>query len=272
MSRPVSAALLLVAVLGAAPATAVPDDTVPPQLAGAGITEHLDEPIPLDTRLTDELGNEVRLGDLFVDGQPVLLSFVYYRCPMLCSLVLDGMTESLRGMDWIPGENFQVINVSFDPTDTPEVARGKKASYVEAYGRPEADAGWHFLTGEEKQVRKLADAVGFGYRYLPAENEFSHAAALFVITPDGRVSRYLYGIKHDPQTVRLSLVEAADGGIGSAVDKFLLYCYRYDPEKGSYAPVAMRIMQVGAGLCALVLGAVLGVFWVRESRRRKRLA
>jgi protein SCO1/2 len=153
----------------------------------------------------------------------VLLSFVYYRCPMLCSLVLDGMTDSLKELEWTPGDRFQVINVSFDPTDTPELATAKKASYMEAYGRPGAEHGWHFLTGSEGQVRKLADAVGFGYRYLPADDEFAHAAALFVITPDGRVSRYLYGIRHDTRTVRLSLVETAAGEIGTAVDRFLLY-------------------------------------------------
>ena len=266
--------LIVIAVALTAPlvTAAGPDGDVPPQLAGVGITEHLDQRLPLDTPLIDESGAAVRLGDFFGDDQPVLLSFVYYRCPMLCSLVLDGMTESLRELEWTPGENFKVVNVSFDPTDTPEVARAKKASYLEAYDRPAAEGGWHFLTGSEPDVRTLADAVGFGYRFLPAENEFSHAAALFVITPDGRVSRYLYGIRHHPRTVRLSLVEAAAGRIGTAVDKFLLYCYRYDAEQGSYAPVAMRIMQVGAGLCAVVLGTVLGGFWFLESRRRKRSA
>jgi len=183
---------------------------------------------------------------------------------------LNAMTETMREMDWIPGDEFRVVVATIDPRETPDLAREKKAAHVQSYGEPEAAAGWHFLTGDAESIAALADAVGFRYNYLPEENEFAHPAAQFVITPGGRVSRYLFGIKHDPQTVRLSLVEASEGKIGSVVDQFLLYCYRYDDEAGKYTPVAWKIMRLGAGLTIVVVGTVLGTLWWREIRRRRR--
>jgi len=270
LSRAMLHAVLALALAGGwVPVAAQRSEPLPADLEGVGVTQRLDESVPLDLRFRDEDGNEVRLGDYFDSQRPVLLSLVYYECPMLCTLVLDGMVRVLQGMDWVPGQNFQVVTVSIDPKETPDLARQKKENYLTSYGRPEAASGWHFLTGNEEQIRALADAVGFRYRSLEQNGEFAHPAVLFVLTPEGRISRYLFGVQHDPGTLRLSLVEASEGRIGTPVDKFLLYCYRYDAEAGTYAPVAMQIMRLGGGATALLVGGVLLGFWVRDSRRRR---
>ena len=244
-------------------------EPLPPDLEDVGVTENLDAPVPLDLALRDESGAAVRLGDYFDARRPVLLSLVYYECPMLCTLVLDGMVRVLEDLDWTPGQNFEVVTVSIDPGETPDLARSKKQAYLDSYGRPEAAAGWHFLTGDAAEIRRLTAAVGFRYRYLEDSGEFAHPAVLFVLTPEGKLSRYLFGVQHDPRTLRLSLVEAAEGRIGSPVDKFLLYCYRYDAEAGRYAPVALKVMRLGGAASALVLGALLISLWLREARHRR---
>lgn len=261
-----TAAVLLapLLLLCAAPAVGQANPAAPAAVEGVGVDEKLDEQIPLDLQFTDENGRRVRLGDYFSEGRPVLLTLVYYDCPMLCTLVLDGMVDTLQGLELSGGDQFEMVTVSIDPGEQPHLARAKKQSYVREYGRAEAAAGWHFLTGEQDQIRRLADAVGFRYRYLPERGEYAHPAALIVLTPEGRVSRYLFGVNNDPKTMRLALVEASEGKIGSIVDQFLLYCYRYDAEEGTYAPAALKIMRVGAILAAIVLGAVLVTFWRRD--------
>jgi protein SCO1/2 len=263
-----------IALLVALPAAAQRTEPLPQDLEDIGVTQNLDAALPLDLEFTDDEGRRVTLGDYFDSDRPVLLSLVYYECPMLCTLVLDGMVRVMEEMEWVPGDQFEVVTVSIDPEETTELALQKKESYLRSYGKPEAAAGWHFLTGEQDAIRSLADAVGFRYRYMEENGEFAHPAVLFVLTPDGRVSRYLFGVQHDPQTLRLSLVEASAGGIGNPVDKFLLYCYRYDPAEGRYAPVAMQLMRIGGGVTVVLLGSVLLTFWIREARRnrRKRLA
>ncbi len=275
MKRSAIAALTCAVLLSVAlPATAQRAEPLPEDLEDIGVTQNLDAELPLDLEFIDDEGRRVTLGSYFGSDRPVLLSLVYYECPMLCTLVLDGMVRVMEEMDWVPGEQFEVVTVSIDPGETTELASQKKQNYLRSYGRPDAARGWHFLTGEEEAIGKLADAVGFRYRYLEENDEYAHPAVLFVLTPDGRVSRYLFGVQHDPQTLRLSLVEASEGGIGSPVDKFLLYCYRYDPDEGRYAPVAMKMMRLGGGVTIVILGSVLFTFWYREARhrRRKRLA
>jgi protein SCO1/2 len=264
----------VIALLVAMPAAAQRTEPLPADLEEIGVTQNLNAELPLDLEFVDEEGRTVTLGSYFDSDRPVLLSLVYYECPMLCTLVLDGMVRVMEEMDWVPGDQFEIVTVSIDPEETTKLANQKKDNYLRSYGKPEAAKGWHFLTGEEDAIRELADTVGFRYRYLEENDEFAHPAVLFVLTPDGKVSRYLFGVQHDPQTLRLSLVEASEGGIGNPVDKFLLYCYRYDPAEGTYAPVAMQLMRVGGGVTIFLLGTVMLTLWLREAkqRRSKRLA
>jgi protein SCO1/2 len=187
---------------------------------------------------------------------------------MLCTLVLNGMTEAMKALDWTPGNEFEVLTVSFDSRETPNLARIKKQNYLNDYGRAEAGKGWHFLVGGEESVRALTSAVGFGYRWNEETKQYAHQAAIFVITPDGRISRYLYGVMFEPKTLRLSLVEAGNGKIGSPLDHIVLYCFHYDPNTGKYSVAASNIMRVGGVLTVFALGTVLSVLWARDRRRR----
>ncbi len=269
-SMPILAALAW-ALAAPAGTSAQPAGVLPPEVEGVGVTERLDGPVPLDLPLVDEAGRPTTLGAYFRPDRPLVLVLAYYECPMLCTLVLGGLVETMREIDWVPGGEFDVVTLSIDPDETPDLARQKRETYLEAYGHPEAQDGWHFLTGPEASIHAIAQAVGFEYRYLPQQDEFAHPAVLFVLTPAGHVSRYLYGVRHDPQTFRLSLVEASAGRIGSTVDRFLLTCYRYDAATGRYTPVVMRILRIAAGLTVLALGSVLITLWLREARQ-KRLA
>jgi len=261
--------LLLPAAVCLPVAGQVAEEAVPEHLEEVGITQHLDAQLPLDLEFLDENGRSVRLGDYFEEDKPVLLSLIYYRCPMLCDLVLEGKVEALAAIGWTPGEQFEVLSVSIDPREKPAMGQMEKQKVIAALGDPAAALGWHFLTGTPQSIEALTETIGFRYRYLEDRQEFAHSAALYVITPQGKISRYLFGVRHDPQTLRLSLVEAAEGGIGSTVDQFLLYCYRYDATEGAYAPVAMRIMRLGAGLAAVVLAIALLGFWAREMKSRR---
>jgi protein SCO1/2 len=238
-------------------------------LAGVGIAEHPNAQISLDLEFVDSDGTTVRLGDYFKTGKPAILTLVYYRCPMLCSLVLNGMIDGLKEIPLTIGEDFDIITVSIDPRETPALAKLNKQNHVKAYGRPAAAKGWHFLTGREKNVKALADIVGFGYTYVETRQEYAHAAGIFVLMPDGRISRYLYGIQYDPKTLRLALVEAGQGKIGTTVDRILLSCFHFDAQAGTYNVAAFRVMQVGGMITVLVLGTILGLYWLRESKRRR---
>lgn len=240
----------------------------PPELEGIGITEHLNAPLPLDARFRDENGQEVTLGRYFGD-RPVVLALVYYRCPMLCGLVLQGMLEAIQPLSWTPGQDYEIVTVSIDPAESPTLAKAKKYRYIRELGRPEAAAGWHFLTGSEDQIRRLAEAVGFRYRWNPDRQEFMHAAAIYVCTPEGRLSRYLYGIQYEPQTLRLALLEASQGRIGSPVEQILMWCYHYDAEAGRYTLAAWNLMRAGGALTVILIGTGLGMLWLREARRRR---
>jgi protein SCO1/2 len=243
-----------------------------PALDKVGIEEHLDATLPLDLEFLDEDGRTVRLRDYFDGVRPVILTLNYYRCPMLCGLQLNGVVAGMEELDWTPGVEFEMVTVSIDPLETPELAKAKKENYLKRYQRPAAARGWHFLTGRQVNIERLAETVGFGYTYDTVSGQYAHAAAIFVITPDGRVARYLYGIEYPPKNLKLALMEASQGEIGSPLDQLIMYCFHYDPASRRYAPVAMNIMRVGGGATALVLGATLGMWWLRESRRRRRAA
>lgn len=242
-------------------------EPMPEELKGIGVTEHLGDPIPLDLEFVDCDGKPVVLKQYFDGKRPVVLTLNYSNCPMLCSLQLDGLFGGLKRMPWAIGDKFDMITVSFDPLETPERARMTKQKYLEVYGRPGAAEGWHFLTGREEDIKKLADSLGFRYRYSPERRQYLHVAVTFILTPDGHISRYLYGVEYDPQTLRLSLLEAADGRIGSTVDQILLFCYHYDAESGRYGPAAIRLMQMGAGLTVLLVGG--GIWMLRRREKAK---
>ncbi len=255
------------AVLAAGPVAAQRTEPLPKELEGVGITEVPGARIPQDLTFVDENGRNVRLADYFAAGRPVILTLNYYRCPMLCGLMLNGLLDGLKELKWTPGREFEIVTVSIDPLETPTLARLKKQSYMEELGRPEAVAGWHFLVGRPESIKALADAVGFHYRYNEERREYAHAAGLFVATPDGRVARYLYGVMYEGRTLRLALTEAAEGKIGSSADQLLLYCFHYDAQEGRYVVAATSIMRLGGGATALILGLWLVTWWRRSARR-----
>ena len=265
--------LLLGAVLAVGLAGAqddVPDRTepLPDEFEGVGITERLDNRLPLDAEFTDEEGRPVKLGDYFDGKRPVVLVLNYFRCPQLCGLLVNALVDGMSGMDWTPGTNFQVLTVSFDPLETPQLAKAKKQGYLQLYGRREAASGWHFLVGPGRSVNALLDATGYEIRWSESRREWIHLAAVMVVTPDGRISRYLYGLLYDPKTLRLSLVEASEGKIGTTMDRILLYCFHFDAASGSYVAASLNLMGAAALLVALVVGLFLWSLWRWERRRR----
>ena len=270
MKRPPLVGLFLLAGVvraGLAPAQ-TPLET-PPELEGIEILDRAGELIPKDVALTDETGSPVHFGAFLDHGRPVLVQLVYYQCPMLCTLVLNGYVKAAKSLDWVPGRDYEVVTVSFDPRDTAELAAKKKVSYLTALGKPEAVSGWHFLTGSETEVRRLADALGFRFRWVEERKEFAHAAGMFALTPKGRVSRTLYGIEFSAKDLRLALVEAGEGKLGSPFDRLLLYCFKYDGIKHKYALVARNVMKAGGLLTMTALGAFLVYWWSRERRNRR---
>ncbi|UCE02921.1 MAG: SCO family protein [Candidatus Latescibacterota bacterium] len=260
----VRAAALLLALL-AAPAAAQPG--VPTPLREVGFDQNLGGSVPLDARFSDEQGNEVELGRFFGE-RPVILSLVYYECPMLCSMALNGLVGSLRVLDESIGDEFEVVTVSFDPEETSALAAGKKQSYVASYAREGAADAWHFLTGEAESIRELTNAVGFRYVYDEQTAQFAHAAGIVLLTPEGKIARYFYGIEYPGRDLRLGLVEASEGRIGNVVDQVLLYCFQYNPETGSYAAVALNIVRLAAVLT--IVGIALLLLVLRRGERRVR--
>lgn len=245
-------------------------EPLPERLQGIDVKEHLGDTVPKGVAFVDEAGKAVKLGD-FLDGKhPVILTLNYSSCPMLCSLELNGLVTSLKQLDWTAGGEFKIVTVVLDPNEKPSQASQSKARYVRQYGREAGAAGWHFLTGSEASIKQVAGSVGFSYGYNEQRNEYIHPAAIMVLSPDGHIARYLYGIEYHPKTMRLSLVEAAEGKIGSSIDQLVLYCFHYDAKEGSYAPVAMNIMRVSSGVGATVLGGFLTSFFIAEHRKKKK--
>ena len=259
-----AAAVLLIA---AWPSGARAQVNVPPkELDGVEVTEHLGSSLPLDAAFRDHEGRPTRLLDILDGRRPTLLVFAYHTCPMLCSMVLDGTVKALKETPWTVGREFDVLTVSIDPRDTPEAAARKRAQVAERYGRSDGGKGFHFLVGDEANIRRVTDAAGFGYRYDERQEQY----AIFLLTPDGRLARYLYGFQFDPQDIRLGLLEASEGRSISTVERLLLYCYHYDPQGKRYALVAMRVMRVGGLVTMVALGSLLTVLWLRERRRSRR--
>lgn len=239
----------------------------PEALREVGFDQKLDQQVPLDLQFRDESGKSVRLGDFF-GTRPVVLSLAYFSCPMLCGLHLNGLASSLKPLRLEPGQDFEIVTVSFDPRDTPDKATVKKKDTLERYERRGAENGWHFLTGDAEQIRALTSAVGFRYQYDEKRGEFAHPAGVVLLTPEGHVSRYLFGIDYSPRDLRLGLVESAQGKIGTLVDQVLLFCFHYDPSMGRYSAIALNSVRVGGVLTLLGLVVFIGGALRRESRRR----
>ena len=246
-------------------ATLAQNSATPPKLPGeVSIQQKLDAQVPLDLMFRDESGKIVRLREYF-HGRPVLINFMYYRCPMLCSMVMEGISSTLTELKFDVGREFDVITVSIDPRDMPREAVVKKDKYIKRYGRLGAAGGWHFLTGHESSIRALTNAVGFHYAYDPEHDQFAHGTVLLVATPQGRVSRYLYGFEYKPRDVRLALVEASANKIGSASDQLLLLCYHYDPATGKYSRSAMNFVRAG-GIATVITLASFIIIMIRRER------
>jgi protein SCO1/2 len=245
---------------------------LPGALRGVGIDQKLDEQVPLNIIFKDEAGRDVPLSNFFSKGKPVVLALVYYRCPMLCTQILTGLESTLKAVTFNPGQDFEVVAVSFDPKDTPELAAAKKQTYLRRYGRANTANGWHFLSGEEKNIKLLTDAVVFHYKYDPKTDQFAHASGIMILTPDGRMSRYFYGVEYAPRDVRLGLVEASQNKIGSPVDAVLLFCFHYDPATGKYGAMALNLLRTSAALFALIGGTFLVIVIRRDMRAGKRRA
>ncbi len=245
------------------------EEPLPKGLLDVGITERLGTTVPGDLTFKDESGHSVRLGGYFDGRRPVILTLNYFECPMLCTLELNGLVDGLRKVAWEPGRDFQIVTVSFNPLETPTLARLKKQSYVASYDKPGAWAGWHFLTGSAEGIKALTDAVGFRYHYDERTGQFAHATAIMLTDGHGRLTRYLYGVEFEPKALRLALTEAGEGKVGTATDQILLYCFHYDANEGRYVVAATNLMRVGGALTASVVAGFLLVMWRREARRRR---
>jgi protein SCO1/2 len=240
-----------------------PANVRPAYLQNVGIEQHLDAQVPADLPFVDDTGHSVKLGDYF-GTKPLILNLVYYNCTMLCGEALAGLSGSMKMVKFNVGDEFDVITVSFNPQETPEIAAAKKQEYLKRYGRPNAAKGWHFLTGSAESINALTKAVGFQYQYDPKINQYAHATAIMVLTPQGRISRYFYGVDYPPKDLRMGLVEASQNKIGNAVDQVLLYCYHYDPATGKYGAIVSNILRLGAGLTIVILAALLFILFRLE--------
>ena len=242
---------------------------MPPILDKVGIEQKLDAQMPLDAVFKDEKGNSVKLSDFFNSGRPVILALVYYECPMLCNEVLNGLTGSLKGMSFEAGKDFDVLAISFDSRENekPDLAKNKKASYLARYGREGAENGWHFLTGTQPEIDKVTNAVGYNYKFDESSNQFAHAGGIMILTPEGRVSRYFYGIDYAPKDLKFGIMDSAQSKIGNPVEQLYLYCFHYDPATGKYGLVILRVLRLMGVATILGLGVLFFVFWRRNKNK-----
>jgi protein SCO1/2 len=260
-----TAMLLALAGVAAFSANAQQATTLP-ILSKVGITQNLNAQIPPDLKFRDETGKSVRIGDFF-GRKPIVLSLVYFDCPALCTEVLNGELRTMKAISLDLGKDFEAVTVSFEPKDTPALAKAKRDVYAGQYGRPGAADHWHFLTGEQQSIDALTNVAGFQYAYDSSIRQYAHAAAIFVLTPDGRIDRYFYGVIYPARDVRLGLVEASEGKIGTSTDHALLYCYQYDPMTGKYGVVVMNVLRAAGGLTVLILGIFMTMMFLRERKR-----
>jgi protein SCO1/2 len=252
------------------------DDKLPTLLNGVTIAQRLNQPLPLDATFVDETGKTVKLGQYFDGKHPVILTLVYYKCPILCSEELKGLTGALEMVSYQPGKDFQIVAISIDPKETPAIAASKKREYVTYYGHPESAPGWHFLTGQQPAISAVAKATGFGYVPMPGpdgkKDQFAHASAIQIVTPEGRIAQYYLGVEYSPQDLRLGLIEASHHKIGTPVDTILTYCYRYDPTLNRHSLLIVRIVQAGCLATVLILGSYMLVMFRRDMKSSRLIA
>lgn len=241
---------------------------VPPELATVGITEHLGKKLDLNLKFKNDKGEDVTLGKYINGNKPIMLSLVYYSCPHLCNFHLNGVTEGLKSVKWTLGQEFEMLVLSIDPKETPSLAEAKKKNYLKVYNRTGAEQGWHFLTGSQEQISALAETVGFKYRWDKETKQWAHSSAVILLTPEGVISRYLYGIEFDQKNLTIGLLEAAQGKLGDVIDRLILYCFQYDPERKTYAFYAYNIMRASMGLMALAMAFFLIPFWMKQRREK----
>ncbi|APR99445.1 SCO family protein [Pajaroellobacter abortibovis] len=241
-----------------------------PDFEKVDVVEHLGQTLPREAQFVDQNGTTVQLGDLFREHKASVLVFAYHTCPMLCTFVLDAVNKGLRGIPWSVGEQFDVIVISIDPQDTPALASQKREQVLFSYGSRGKQEGWHFLVGDETNIHRVSDAAGFYFRYDSEQKQYAHPAAAFLLTPEGKIARYLYGIEYKPTDLRIGLLEASEGRSISTVEKLLLYCYHYDPKGSHYALVALNVMKLGGCVTVVLLGGMLGFFWIKEMRASAR--
>jgi protein SCO1/2 len=259
-----AALLLMIAI--ASPSAKAQQIATPAILSKVGITQNLNAQIPPDLTFRDESGNSVRIGEFF-GKKPIVLSLVYFDCPALCTEVLNGELRTMKAISFNLGNDFDAVTVSFEPADTPALAKAKRDVYIGQYGRPGATDHWHFLTGEQPSIDALTNIVGFRYAYDSSIRQYAHAAAILILTPQGRIDRYFYGVQYPARDVRLGLIEASEGKIGSLTDQALLYCYQYDPMTGKYGVVVMNVLRAAGGLTVLLLGIFMALMFLRERKR-----
>jgi protein SCO1/2 len=252
------------------------DDKLPTLLNGVTIAQRLNQQLPLDATFVDETGKTVRLGQYFDGKHPVILTLVYYKCPILCSEELKGLTGALEMVSYQPGKDFQIVAISIDPKETPAIAASKKREYVTYYGHPESAPGWHFLTGQQPAISAVAKATGFGYVPMPGpdgkKDQFAHASAIQIVTPEGRIAQYYLGVEYSPQDLRLGLIEASHHKIGTPVDTILTYCYRYDPTLNRHSLLIVRIVQAGCLATVLILCSYMLVMFRRDMKSSRLIA
>jgi protein SCO1/2 len=240
----------------------------PPGLEHVGIEQRLNEQVPLDLEFRDETGRTVKLGDYFHTGRPVILNLVYYQCPMLCGEVLQGLTAAVKVIKFMPGKEFEIVTVSIDPRETPELASAKKQTFLAQLDRPGAEKGWHFLVGQKPRIDALANAIGWEYQYDPATDQFAHAAGIVLVTPKGKIAQYYYGVEYSARDMRLGMVEASQNKIGTLADQVLLYCYHYDPRTGKYGAIVTNMVRLGGVATVVILGGFL-VIMFRHDRKEQ---
>lgn len=256
--------IVLMMGMGLSSAWAQRSGEMPKQFEGVELKQKLGEQVPLNLTFQNEEGETVRLKQYAEKDKPIFLTLVYHNCPMLCGLMLNKVTGTMKQLAWTPGQQYEAVTVSFNHRETPEIARRKKQKYLKELDKPGAASGWHFLTGSKENIKKLADAVGFDFRWISEEEQYAHPAALMFLSPDGTISRYLTNWSAPPGDMRKALVEASNGEVGNVVDKALMYCFQYDPSSNSYVANAFNIMKAGGILTVIVLGIMLFYFWRRE--------